>query len=145
MSYPNGGISLTPLQTNVSTLPPDAPSYAGDWTAAEVDISPCRGYLYVSNRAPLDPHPSSDTLTIFELDSAGKIDSKKEPTYFQVGGRGPRHFQFSPAREGQEKGKYLAVALQRTNEVVVFEVEGKKIAEVARVKDVKEPTAVVWL
>ncbi|GAA5897134.1 hypothetical protein JCM6882_001801 [Rhodosporidiobolus microsporus] len=140
--YPStagGDLTLSPVQTEISILPPDNASFAGDWTAAEVALSADKRFLYVSNRAPLDPHPDADTLTIFELDVEGKVVEGKEPTYFKLGGRGPRDFAFCP------EGKYLAVPLQRTNEVVVYEVKGAKLDEVARVKDVKEPTAIVWL
>ncbi|GAA5948824.1 hypothetical protein JCM10213_008696 [Rhodosporidiobolus nylandii] len=138
-------LSLAAIQTELSTLPPDASSFQGDWTAAELAFSADGKYLYVSNRAPLDPHPESDTLAIFEINAEGGVVTSQPPTFFALGGRGPRHFSLTPKKDGVPAGKYMAVALQRTNEVVVFEAEGKNLTEVARVKDVKEPTAVVWL
>ncbi|GAA6031193.1 hypothetical protein JCM8097_004054 [Rhodosporidiobolus ruineniae] len=142
---PDGPLALAAIQTELSVLPPDASSFAVDWTAAELALSADRRFLYVSNRAPLDPHPEADTLTIFELNGEGGVVTAVPPTYFSLGGRGPRHFSLSPKKDGQPEGKYMAVALQRTNEVVVYEVKGKELTEVARVKDIKEPTAVVWL
>ncbi|GAA5870054.1 hypothetical protein JCM8547_001449 [Rhodosporidiobolus lusitaniae] len=138
-SSPSDGLALKPLQLNISVLPPHHADYPAPWDAAEVGLSKDGKWLYVSNRAPLDPHPESDTLIIFQLDGEGKVDKSQIPTYFALGGRGPRAFAF------HEAGRYLAVSLQRTNEVVVFEVEGKDVKEVARVKDVKEPTAIVWV
>ncbi|GAA5823481.1 hypothetical protein JCM11251_000649 [Rhodosporidiobolus azoricus] len=144
-SQAGGNFSLASVQKEISVLPPDYKSYAGDWTAAEISLSADKRFLYVSNRAPLDPHPESDTLTIFELNAQGSVVEGAEPTYFALGGRGPRDFAFSPKKDGVAEGKYLAVPLQRTNEVVVYEVDGKKLDEVARVKDIKEPTTIVWL
>ncbi|GAA5919442.1 hypothetical protein JCM1841_002394 [Sporobolomyces salmonicolor] len=143
-SSPDGTLSLNVLQREVSTLPPDYKDVPGDWTAAELDVSPDRRFLYVSNRAPTDPAPKSDTLMIAELSADGIVVEGRTPTFVSLGGRGPRHFTFSPKTEEDEEGKYLAVAFQRTNEVVVYVVKGKGLAEVARVKGIKEPTCVVW-
>ncbi|GAA5970574.1 hypothetical protein JCM11641_007357 [Rhodosporidiobolus odoratus] len=144
-SSPSGPLSLAAIQTEITILPPDASSYPGDWTAAEIHLSPCGRYLFASNRSPPESHPESDVITIFELNAQGGVVTSSPPTYFSVGGLGPRDFSFSPPREGVQGGKYLAVSLQRTNEVAIFEVEGKELKEVARVGDLKEPTAVVWL
>ncbi|GAA6016121.1 hypothetical protein JCM10207_004451 [Rhodosporidiobolus poonsookiae] len=142
---PEGPLSLRAIQKDVSTLPPDSKSTPGAWDAAEVALSADGRYLYASNRAPLDPHPDSDTLTIFELNGEGGVVSGATPTYLSLGGRGPRHFSLSPKKDGVPQGKYVAVGLQRTNEVVVYETNGKDFTEIARAKDVKEPTCVIWL
>ncbi|GAA5927407.1 lactonase family protein [Sporobolomyces koalae] len=138
-------LTINPVQLNISTLPANASEIAaGDWTAAELELSHDRRFLYVSNRAPVEPNlPESDYLTIFSLDGDGKI-VEAETSHFALGGVGPRDFMSSPKSGDEEQGKYVAVAFQRTNEVVVYSVDGKNITEVTRVKGIEGATAVVW-
>lgn len=72
---------INPIQLDVSILPPSSSSSSSsssennsNWTAAELELSRCKKYLYVSNRAPVEPSlPETDILTIFSLDQDGKI------------------------------------------------------------------------
>lgn len=133
-------LTLKVLQQDISIVPTDQPTK--DWTGAELAI--LNGdRLVISNRAPDDPLPTDETdlLAIFKLDADGLIDKVEGPTFKPVGARGLRHFSVSPC------GKWLALAAQKTNEVIVYEVskEGEELLkEVARVKDIKEPTCAIW-
>lgn len=148
--------TVNPIQLDVSILPPNANATSGDWTAAELELSRDRKWLYVSNRAPVEPTlPATDYLTVLELDDDGKI-VEGATSWKELGGVGPRHFKLSGTREaarvkredddaGAEEGKsYMAVAFQRTNEVAIFAVEGKELSEVARVGGIEGATCVLW-
>lgn len=134
-------------KSDISFLPADqVVKGKGDWTGAELALTPDRKHLIISNRAPDDPLPKDDTdvLAIFKLKDNGQIVTTEPPAFKAVGGRGLRHFSFSPAKYGEEEGSYVAVACQKTNEVVMFKRTGAELEEVARVKDIKEPTCVQW-
>lgn len=94
---------LTFLQ-ELSMLPP---SFTGDVGAADIHISPDGNYLYASNRG------DANDIAIYKINTnSGKL------TYIQnqsVEGKGPRSFALSP------DGRYLLVANQYTNDVIVFE------------------------
>ncbi|GJN89675.1 hypothetical protein Rhopal_002662-T1 [Rhodotorula paludigena] len=147
VEYPRDGaeqpaLSLKEIQREVSILPADATDTPGDWTAAELAFSPCGRFLYASNRSPVDNPAAYDTLTVFSLAASGAL-VVPPVQYVNLGGRGPRHFSLDPS------GQFVAVALERTSEAVVFRIgegsKGDELVEVARVKDVKQPTCIVWL
>ncbi|GAA5894427.1 hypothetical protein JCM8208_006234 [Rhodotorula glutinis] len=134
-------LRLNAIQREVSVLPPDAKDTPGDWTAAELALSPSGTFLYATNRSPVDNPAPYDTLTIFPVAADGSV-LRDEATFFNLEGRGPRHFALS------KDGRYLAVPLERTSECVVYEVtKGKEdeLKEVARLKGVDQPTCVAWL
>jgi len=151
---------INPIQLDVSILPPSSSISSSEnnnnWTAAELELSRCKKYLYVSNRAPVEPSlPETDILTIFSLDQDGKIivpqgegEGEGEVTTFkELGGVGPRHFMLSPpttTAEAEEEKVFMAVAFQRSNEVVVYQVEGKQVNEIARVGGIEGATCVIW-
>ncbi|GAA5821850.1 hypothetical protein JCM10212_007042 [Sporobolomyces blumeae] len=138
------GLFVNPVQLSISTLPPASSEAPGGWTAAGIELSPDGRFLYVSNRSPDEPKPlETDHMTVFGLNGEGLID-ESEAVHVALGGRGPRHFMLSPQREGDEAGKYVAVAFQKTNEVAVFEVRGKELQEVARTGGLEGATCVVW-
>lgn len=130
---------------NISFLPVEKVS-TGDWTGAELAVTPDRKHLFVSNRSPDDPAPEdgSDELAIFKLKENGQIITTEPPTFKAVGGLGLRHFAFSPAKYGDEEGSFVAVACQKTNEVVILKRTGPELEEVVRVKDIAQPTCVIW-
>jgi 6-phosphogluconolactonase len=74
--------------------------------SADIHISPDGKFLYASNRA------DANTLTIFSVsDNDGRLQRiGSQP----VGGKGPRNFVMHPS------GKWLLVANQYTNNIVVF-------------------------
>ncbi|MGV3762367.1 lactonase family protein [Parapedobacter sp.] len=81
--------------------------FTGADGAADIKLSPDGQFLYASNRG--DAH----TLAIYGVDTAsGKLTKIGNQS---VLGRGPRNFALSP------DGKYLLVANQQSDEVVVFE------------------------
>ncbi|KAK4055652.1 hypothetical protein OIV83_000198 [Microbotryomycetes sp. JL201] len=130
---------------DISFLPPNQPAAAdAGWTGAELAYTPDRQYLIISNRAPDEPKSETDHLTIFKLQPNGHIVTTEPPSFIAVGARGLRHFSLSPAAEEQPEGRYVAVAAQKTNEIVVFERRERELTEVARVKDVQQPTCVIW-
>ncbi|BGP39148.1 hypothetical protein JCM10450v2_003103 [Rhodotorula kratochvilovae] len=136
-----GAFNLKEIQREVSVLPPDAKDTPGDWTAAELALSPSGAFLYATNRSPVDNPAPYDTLTIFPVGADGSLLAA-QAKYFNLDGRGPRHFALSP------EGRFLAVPLERTSEVVVYEVpEGREdeLHEVARLKGVDQPTCIAWL
>ena len=157
--------TFTLLQSRISLLPSSPfahqPSFAS-WHAAELVLSPDARTLVASNRAeghdPLhgarDGPP--DLLAVFAVGAEdGRIDEGSR-TLVECGGRAPRHLSLCSESktlrgrgdEAVDEGRYLAVALHDSDEVVVFErvgAEGRELKEVARRQDVGRPGVVVWL
>jgi 6-phosphogluconolactonase len=106
-SLDDEGKLLKERQT-VSTLPPD---FAGENTAAEVQLHPSGKFVYASNRG-------RNSLVVFAADRAtGKLKFlQEEPTH----GRTPRHFALDPS------GRWLVVANQDSDNLVVFKVDAEK-------------------
>lgn len=82
-----------------------AKDFKGTFGSADIHISPDGKFLYATNRG------EADTISIFKILKNGKLLSKG-----QMGtlGKGPRNFAIDPT------GKFLLVAHQYTNDVVVF-------------------------
>src|SRR5690606_24936316 len=75
--------------------------------AADIKLSPDGKFLYASNRG------DANTLAIYGVDGAsGKLTKVGNQS---VLGKGPRNFTLSP------DGRYLLVANQQSDEVVIFE------------------------
>ncbi len=128
---------LEPLQLGVSTLPTDHLPAPENWTAAEVAFSPSHKHLIVSNRAPDEPKPKdgTDLFAVYPINDDGTLGTVE---FVKTGGLGPRHFVVTK--------EHLLVGLQKTNEVVLFKIEGDKIGqEVARVGGIEGVTWVNWL
>ena len=97
----NNGV-LKPLQT-IATHPD---TFKGQPGSADIHISPDGKFLYASNRG------DENNLAIFSIDVAtGKLTSIG---YQSIAGQQPRNFIIDPS------GKYLLVANQKTNNIVVF-------------------------
>ncbi|KAL8277912.1 hypothetical protein RQP46_009731 [Phenoliferia psychrophenolica] len=141
----NPNPTLSHLQT-VSILPTDRPT-TGPWTAAELAITPSNSHIFVSNRSPDDPKPAdgTDVMAVFELAPDGTLGAKSE---IPIKGLGLRHFHLSPKKAGfvgmEEEGTWVAVACEKTGEVVMMKRAGGTLTEVARVGGFKRPTVVVW-
>ena len=100
--YKNSNGRLTEIQ-NHSAHPL---TYKGPAGSADIHVSPDGKFLYCSNRA------LSNTIGIFSINAAnGTI--KLVGHQYTLGVK-PRNFNFDPS------GKYLLVANQETNEVVIF-------------------------
>ncbi|MFI4911686.1 MAG: lactonase family protein [Sedimentisphaeraceae bacterium JB056] len=102
----NSSKMLAPAQT-ISTLPTD---YEGRNACAEVLISPCKKYLYASNRghdtiAAFRINPDDGKLSFLDC-CTGDIDF-------------PRGFRLDPS------GKFCLVANQKGDSVVVFAIDQK--------------------
>jgi 6-phosphogluconolactonase len=99
---PNGG--LAPRQT-VTVVPA---GYAGEATAAEVQLHPNGRFLYGSGRGP-------DTIAVFAVDEETSNLSPIE--IVSCGGKGPRSFSLSPA------GDWLVCAHQYSDTICSFRVD----------------------
>lgn len=83
------------------------PSFKGDTGAADIHISPDGKFLYASNRG------DANDIAIYAIDSSnGRLKHLKN---LPVGGKGPRSFAIAPG------GKYVLVANQYTNDIILFE------------------------
>lgn len=138
LSYPSPTELAIELRQSTSVLPPSQAPHGKSWTAAELAFLPHSSKVIVSNRSPGPGlEGPSDHLVVFDLDDHGLIAGAAKEV--DVGGRGLRHFEISP------DGRFVAVACEKTNEVVMLEVEvGGELSEVARVTGVAQPTVVRW-
>ncbi|GAA5844053.1 hypothetical protein JCM9279_003716 [Rhodotorula babjevae] len=155
--------SFTLLQSRISLLPsspfPHQPSFA-TWHAAELVLTPDGRTLFASNRAENhDPLRGArtgpqDLLAVFGVGEDGRLDEGSR-RLVECGGRAPRHMSLCSESatlrgrgdEAVDEGRYLAVALHDSDEVVVFErvgAEGRELKEVARRQDVGRPGVVLW-
>jgi 6-phosphogluconolactonase len=104
-SYDAESGALTELQC-VSTVPEG--SSGGNWSTAEVAVSPSGGFVYVSNRG-------HDSIASFAIDAAsGRITRLG---HVSTGGRTPRNFAIDPS------GAWLYAANQDSDTIVHFEVD----------------------
>ena len=100
--------SLSSLQT-VSTLSILRKDYSGPKEAAEIAVHPSGKFLYASNRAGID------TISTFSIDYVkGNLKLKDE---YPTMGKTPRNFSIDPT------GKFLLVANQESNNIVVFRID----------------------
>lgn len=82
-----------------------AKDYKGSFTGADIHISPDGKFLYASNRG------EANTISIFKILKNGQLQPQSVVSSL---GKGPRNFAIDPT------GKFLLVAHQYSNEVVVF-------------------------
>lgn len=82
-----------------------AKDHKGTCSAADIHISPDGRFLYASNRG------EANTITIFKILKNGKLQLKDQTSTL---GKGPRNFAIDPT------GKFLLVAHQYSNDVVIF-------------------------
>lgn len=96
--------------------------FKGKTAAADIHISADDKFLYATNRG------EANTISCFEIKPNGKLKLIQTTSTL---GKGPRNFTFDPS------GKFLLVAHQYTNEVVIFTIDkatglltdsGKRIA-----------------
>ncbi|CAF1656634.1 unnamed protein product, partial [Adineta ricciae] len=93
-------------QTITTRRSDDEKNLTKENTPAEVQISPDKKYLLVSNRG-------DENLVIYNLsDSSEDVLSIKE--HLSIQGSGPRYFTFDPT------GKYLLVANEKSNNLICF-------------------------
>lgn len=82
-----------------------AKDFKGNFTGADIHISPDGKFLYASNRG------EANTISIFKILNNGQLQTQSVVSSL---GKGPRNFVIDPT------GKFLLVAHQYSNEVVVF-------------------------
>ncbi len=91
-----------------SILPAD---FKGNFSSADIHISPNGKFLYASNRG------EANNISIFKIMKKGKLELKGQVSTM---GKGPRNFVIDPT------GKFLLVAHQYTNNIVVFKINKRK-------------------
>ena len=115
-SYANGHLKKIDETTIL------AQDFKGEFSAADIHISPDGKFLYASNRG------EANNITIFKILKSGKLLLKGQTSTL---GKGPRNFAIDPT------GNFLLVAHQYTNDIVIFKRNkttgalidsGKKIA-----------------
>lgn len=82
-----------------------AKDFKGNFTGADIHISPDGKFLYASNRG------EANTISIFNILKNGQLQPQSVVSSL---GKGPRNFAIDPT------GKFLLVAHQYSNDVVVF-------------------------
>jgi 6-phosphogluconolactonase len=82
-----------------------AKDFKGNFTGADIHISPDGQFLYASNRG------EANTISIFKILKNGQLQPQSVVSSL---GKGPRNFVIDPT------GKFLLVAHQYSNDVVVF-------------------------
>ncbi|HWR51325.1 MAG TPA: lactonase family protein [Bryobacteraceae bacterium] len=90
----------------VTTLPKD---FSGESYPAEVAVHPSGKFVYGSNRG-------HDSIAVFGVDAGGALTPVE---HVSTQGKWPRNFSVDPT------GTWLIVANERTNNVVVFRIDGK--------------------
>lgn len=122
--YENG--KITPMD-EVSTLPPD---FSGNNSCADIHFSPDGKFLYGSNRF-------YDTIVRFSVNqSNGKLTQIDQTS---VKGKVPRNFGIT------HDGKYMMVANQNTDNIVIFKLENGKMTETGHELSVSMPVCVKFL
>lgn len=101
-SYADGKLT----QVNETTIL--AEGYKGTFSSADIHVSPNGKFLYASNRG------DANNITIFKISGKGK--KLKLKGQVSTLGKGPRNFAIDPT------GKFLLVAHQYTNDIVIFKI-----------------------
>jgi 6-phosphogluconolactonase len=120
---------LKEIQT-VSGLPLNFKGLAG---SADIHISPDGNFLYASNRG------ESNTIAIFKINK--KFGYLSLITHQPSLGLAPRNFNFDPS------GKYLLVANQNSNEVVIFKrnITTGLLIDTGNRISIGKPVCIKWL
>jgi len=87
-----------------------AKDFRGEISAADIHITPDGQFLYATNRG------TANEISCFEIQKDGKLKFKFTTATL---GKGPRNFVIDPT------GKFLLVAHQYTNTVVIFSINKK--------------------
>lgn len=103
-SYRNGNLKL---QQKTSIVAKD---FQGNTSAADIQISSDGKFLYATNRG------DANTISCFAIKRNGTLQLVETKSTL---GNGPRNFTIDPS------GKFLLVAHQYSNEVVIFKIDRK--------------------
>jgi 6-phosphogluconolactonase len=115
---------------SISTLPADVPS-GPKHSTAEIQVHPSGKFVYVSNRG-------HDSIAVFNVDSAGKL---KAVDHTLTQGQTPRNFGID------QTGRWLVAANQRSNNMVVFQIDQKtgKLTPTGQTLEVGSPVCVRFM
>lgn len=97
------------IQVSETTILPEG--YKGTFSSADIHISPKGKFLYASNRG------EANNISVFKILRKGKLELKSQTSTL---GKGPRNFVIDPT------GKFLLVAHQYTNDIVIFKINKRK-------------------
>lgn len=120
---------LQPTQT-ISVLPA---GFNRPFTSADIHVSPDGRFLYTSTR------DEANIITVFSIQSStGRLTVRG---HYSTLGKTPRNFTLDPT------GKFLLVANQQSNEVVVFKVNRKTgaLTDSGNRIDVGNPVCLKWI
>lgn len=125
-SYDAAKGSLTPVQT-ISNLPAD---FKGEDNSAEIEVDRSGRFLYASNRG-------HDSITVYAVDPVkGTLTTVQNvPTQGNI----PRNFALDPT------GKYLIVANQKSDQMVVFDVNNGQLKPAGQTIDVGAPVCILFV
>lgn len=126
-SYDRGTLKL---MQSISTVPE---GYAGQFSVADIHLSPDGRHLYASNRA------TANSIVIYSVDSTNGILSVVG--YQDVLGIKPRNFILSP------DGTQLWVANQQTDTIVVFNRDRNtgRLSDSGKRISVPSPVCLIWV
>ena len=122
--------SVLKHQQTISSLPQN---FKGKPASADIHLSSDGNFLYVSNRG------ESNSLAIFKINKKdGRMNLLQHQSTL---GLGPRNFNFDPS------GKYLLVANQNSNEVVIFErnINSGLLKDTGKRISVGKPVCIKWM
>ncbi|WP_268845993.1 lactonase family protein [Flavobacterium aestivum] len=124
-SYAEG--KLTPIN-ETSILAKD---FKGAPSSADIHISPNGKFLYASNRG------EANTISIFKILKKGKLEPIGEVSTL---GKGPRSFVIDPT------GKFLLVAHQYTNDIMIFKIHKRKgtLTDTGKKIDLCSPVCLIF-
>jgi len=127
-SYKYDGRMLTPMGTNVSSLPA---GFKGKDSSAEIVVHPSGKFLYVSNRG-------ADTIAMFPIGKDGALGAAEQMT---SGGKAPRSFALDPT------GSWMLVANQNTDNIVIYKVDKRtgKLTATGRELKTSMPVNVLFI
>lgn len=124
-SYADGNLT----QINETSIL--AKDFKGAFSSADIHISPNGKFLYASNRG------EANTISIFKILKKGKLELKGEVSTL---GKGPRNFVIDPT------GKFLLVAHQYTNDIMIFKIHKRKgtLTDTGKKIDLCSPVCLVF-
>jgi 6-phosphogluconolactonase len=125
--YSSGKLKLI---QNISSMPR---GYKGEIGSADVHVSADGKFLYASNR------DASNTLAIFKINQ--QTGNLTLIGHQSVLGKTPRNFNFDPS------GKFLLVADQNSDEIVIFSVNKDTglLKDTGKRIDVGRPVCIKWI
>jgi len=106
-------------------------NYNGAIGSADIHVSPNGKFLYATNRG------DANTISVFKISKKGKLKSKGQVSTL---GKGPRNFVIDPT------GKFLLIAHQSTNDIVIFKINKRKgtLTDTGKKIDLCSPVCLVF-